>query len=141
MYLGYDELSDLQKESVTEEQFNKYIEKAQDIVDYVTGHYWLHRDFKSVIPTHYLVKQTKKAVYSQVVYFVENEGSSIVDFQVPSSFSAGRTSITNRSSQTEQKLDLSTLISPEVYMHLEGTGLMYRGVNNPYYRGNGWDWL
>ena len=140
MYFSYDELSDLQKESVSEEQFNMYIVKAQDIVDHVTAHYWMYKKFESIIPTNFLVKQTKKAVYSQLEHFVKQDGSTIADFQAPTSFSVGRTSITNSTSQQSSEVNLNTLISPEVYMHLEGTGLLYRGVN-PYYRGDGWDWL
>lgn len=138
MYLSYDELSDLQKESVSEEQFNKYIEKAQDIVDHVTSHFWKYKDFDN--SNVFLVKQTKKAVYSQLEHFVKQDGSTIADFQVPTSFSAGRTSITNSTRQQSSEVNLNTLISPEIYMHLESTGLLYRGVN-PYYRGDGWDWL
>lgn len=138
MYLSYDELSEVQKESVTVEQFNEYIEKAEDIVDHVTSHFWMYKNFDDA--NKFLVKQTKKAVYSQLEHFVKQDGSTMADFQVPTSFSAGRTSITNGSNQTESEADLSTMISPEIYMHLEGTGLLYRGTN-PYYRGHGWDWL
>lgn len=139
MFIKYDDLSDLQKQKVTQEQFEEYIEPAEAIIHNVTDNYWMVYDHKH---ESFQVKQTKKAIFAQLMWFVEHGGSSVATFKKPSSFSAGRTSVTERSGREQSsEAGATSLVNPEVYIHLEGTGLLFRGVHNPYYRGYGWSWL
>ena len=140
MFLIYDDLTESQKEKLTEEQFMEYIEQAEAVIHNVTNNYW---NVYPYVAGTYLVKQTRKAVFAQIMWFVENGGSSLQSFKSPASFSAGRTSVTERSGRDQSEdAGLTQLVNPEVYIHLQDTGLLYRGVHqNPYYRGDGWTWL
>lgn len=140
MFLRYNDLSDLQKQKVTQDQFEEYIEPAEAVIHNVTNNYWMVYDQKQ---ESFQGEQTKKAIFAQVMWFVDHGGSSVATFKKPSSFSAGRTTVTERSGREQStEAGATALVNPEVYIHLEGTGLLFRGVDhNPYYRGDGWTWL
>lgn len=112
--------------------FTSNLAKASAVLDNVTNHFYCFNDIKSD-PIAFRVHQFKLALCAQIIYFDEVGGDTYESINnTPQSFSAGRTSITNgiRSSFSKES-EVSrnkSLIAEDVYIYLEGTGLLYRGV-------------
>lgn len=125
-YLEYGEFIGLsRREDVSEEIFTEYLPKASAVLDSETNQFYRFHNIKDD-PIDFRVNQFKLALCSQIIYFYEAGGDSNESLnKTPQSFSAGRTSISNKS--TENGKD-KPLVSEDVYIYLEGTGLLYRGV-------------
>ncbi|MBO1101391.1 hypothetical protein [Enterococcus hirae] len=125
-YLEYGEFFGLiQREDISEEIFIKYLPKASAVLDNVTNQFYKFHNIKKD-PITFRATQFKLALCVQIIYFVEAGGDSNESLnKTPQSFSAGRTSISNKS--TENGKD-KPLVAEDVYIYLEGTGLLYRGV-------------
>ena len=128
-YLIYSEFKDISNSDITEDKFNELILKASDILDHVTNNFY---QYQSIEDDKFLwrVKQFKKALASQITFFEEVGSTSYEGINnTPQSFSAGRTSVSHASRfNAGGKNESKSLIAEEVYMHLSGTGLLYRGV-------------
>ena len=73
--------------------------------------------------------QFKKALVAQIEYFNEIGSTSFESMNSgPQSFSAGRTSVTQKQGSSNQQVS-KELVAEEVYIYLSGTGLLFRGVN------------
>jgi hypothetical protein len=126
-YLTYDEFKEIQGAEIDESTFDKLLPKATPILDYVTKHYYSYVDYEN--DNAFRVKQFKKALSAQIAYFHESGANTFAGLnKAPQSFSAGRTSVTNASGNTSEGNGKKSLIAEEVYMHLEGTGLLFAGV-------------
>src|SRR5690625_2809792 len=116
-YLTFDEFKDLSNFDIDDSEFEKLLPKASAMLDYVTNHFYQKVEMDH--DNQWRVSQFKKALCAQIEYFHETEGTTYESInQVPQSFSAGRTTVTNRSDgQDESKL----LVAQDVYIYLEGT--------------------
>ena len=128
-YLTHLEFKDICKSDINEDRFNELLLKASDILDHATNsfyQYWNIEDDNF----SWRVKQFKKALASQIMFFDEVGSTSYEGINnTPQSFSAGRTSVSHASRfNAGGKNESKSLIAEEVYMHLSGTGLLYRGV-------------
>lgn len=127
-YLTYAEYNEYGFNEIEEAQFSKLIRKAGDRVDSITRYFYKFNDINEDL--EFRREQFKKAVGAQVEYFHEvgsttSEGIN----KAPQTFSAGRTSVTNASnSKGAGGSGKKDVIPEEVYMYLEGTGLLYAGV-------------
>ncbi|MGH1757306.1 hypothetical protein [Enterococcus hirae] len=123
-YLEYGEFIGLsRREDVSEEIFTEYLPKASAVLDNVTNQFYRFHNIKED-PIIFRVRQFKLALCVQIIYFYEAGGDSNESLNKnPQSFSAGRTSISNKSTEKSK-----SLIAEDVYIYLEGTGLLYRGV-------------
>ena len=128
-YLTYPIFTELTKSEMDEATFEKLLPKASDVLDHVTNNFYQRTNMTEDV---YLwrVQQFKKALASQITYFDEVGSTTYEGInKQPQSFSAGRTSVANASRySTVGANESKSAVAEEVYMHLSGTGLLYRGV-------------
>ena len=125
-YLTYQEYINFGFTEIDEQEFNRLLPKASDVVDSVTRSFYKFNDINDDVP--FRREQFKKAVASQIQYFHDMGGTSSHELNEAQTVTIGRTTVStsNRnSSQDEQK---NKLISDDVFMYLRYTGLLYRGV-------------
>lgn len=127
-YLTYNEFEELSQSDIDEKTFDSLIRKASAILNNITGYFYIKNDIEK--DNEWRVKQFKQALCAQIEYFHEVGSSTFEGInQAPQSFQAGRTSVTNTSrfnagGENESK----SLVAEDVYIYLEGTGLLYAGV-------------
>lgn len=126
-YLTFNEFSNLSEREMSEEAFDRHYKSAAAILDHVTQFFYRFNDIEQDIP--FRKEQFKKALVAQIEHFnVIGLQSFNEAADTPQSFSIGQTSITNKSGRTKDETnDLKPLIALDVYVHLDGTGLLYRG--------------
>lgn len=127
-YLEYGEFIKLRRrEDLSEEIFSKYLSKASAVLDNVTNRFYQFHNIKED-PIAFRVEQFKLALCSQIEYFSELGADTFEGInKAPQTFSAGRTSISNKSTGNGKD---KSLIAEDVYIYLESTGLLYRGVES-----------
>lgn len=128
-YLTYDEFNELAPHIELEEtEFNKLLPKASDVLNNVTSHFYARKDIEK--DNLWRVKQFKKALCAQIEYFNEVGGTTHESINsAPQSFTAGRTTVSNSGRyRTDGESDGKTIVAEDVFVFLEGTGLLYRGV-------------
>lgn len=122
-YLRAEDLADL---DVEEQQFPALaVKRAEDLLDVVTRRFYESHSFEDDV--EWRKSAVRRAVLAQVAYFVETgETTSEGLNSTPQSISIGRTRVTtvhgNASKSTKH------LACEEFYLHLSGTGLLYRGA-------------
>lgn len=129
-YIDFEEFKDLTgKEDDFEPTFKKYLTKASAVLDNITNRFYQLNEIKDD-PIGFRVKQFKLALCSQIIYFDEVGADTYESINnAPQSFSAGRTSISNASRYNPSgENESKSLVSEDIYIYLEGTGLLYRGV-------------
>lgn len=128
-YLTFEEFKKINDVDVDEATFNKLLPKASAILDNVTNHFYARCDIEKDNP--WRVGKFKAALSAQIEYFNEVRATTFEGInKAPQSFSAGRTSVTNTSrfnagGENESK----SLVAEDVYIYLEGTGLLYTGID------------
>lgn len=126
-YLAHNEFTEFGFTEIDEVKFNNLLLKASAVLDNVTNYFYQRHDIDR--DNEWRVNQFKIALSSQIEYFdaVGSTYESINDS--PQSFSAGRTSVSNASRlNSSRATESKPLVSEDVYVYLEGTGLLYRGV-------------
>lgn len=127
-YLTHEEYKGFGFEGLTDVEFNKLLPKSSAILDNVTNHFFQRIDITKY--NSWTVGKFKQALCSQIEYF-NALGATTFDSinSSPQSFSAGRTSVSNASRfNPSGENESKSLVAEEVYMFLEGTGLLYSGV-------------
>lgn len=125
MHLTFDEYQDLNG-TVDEPAFNRLIEKAEQVISNVTSRFYLKNVWLTDNP--WRKKQYQKAIVAQIEFFNE-KGSTSMELEQLQSFSIGRTSVGGRNSSSQQSSNGNSLVNPDIYLYLEGTGLLFRGVD------------
>ena len=126
-YLTYEEYIDLGFPEIDEQEFNRLLSKASDVVDSVTRSFYKFNDIESDVP--FRREQFKKAVAAQIQYFYDMGGTSSHELNEPGTVTIGRTTVSSGSrNSTSQDDSKNKLVSDDVYMYLQGTGLLYRGL-------------
>src|SRR5690625_2399783 len=126
-YLTYDEFKDLSQVDLEESKFNALIKKCSAILNNITGYFYVKNDIEK--DNEWRVKQFKQALCAQIEYFHEVGATTFEGINnEPQSFSAGRTSVVNASRSSETSTEKS-VVSEDVYIYLEGTGLLFSGVS------------
>lgn len=123
-YLEYDEFK--QYSDINEGEFEKLLPKASAILDNITNHFYAKSNIEQ--DDLWRVSKFKQALVAQIRYFDELGATTYEGInKAPQSFTAGRTSVSqgNRSNQGSMS---KPLISEDVYVYLEGTGLLYSGI-------------
>lgn len=127
-YLDYETFKDYSKRELTEEQFEEYAAKAEVVLNNVTQHYYEHHDLQ-----HDTVDIRKnnfiKAFVAQIEFFHTHKTTDFSEIaSIPQSYSVGRTSVTNSDSRrNDDSNNYTSIVADDVYLYLEGTGLLYRG--------------
>jgi hypothetical protein len=131
-YLTYEEFEELTEGStkVTEEQFRKLLPKASAILDNVTSHFYVRHSMDKDNP--WRVRQFKLGLCSQIEYFNALGATTFEEINnAPQTFQAGRTSVSNASRYNPSGANESKpLVAEDVFIYLEGTGLLYSGVRS-----------
>lgn len=127
-YLTYEEFKDLSNIDIDEDEFNKLLPKATAVIDNVTSYFYVKNDIEQ--DNKWRVKQFKQALCAQIEYFNEVGGTTHESINsAPQSFTAGRTTVSNSGRyRTDGESDGKTIVAEDVFVFLEGTGLLYRGV-------------
>lgn len=124
-YLSYEEFDNFKIGEVDVIEFDKFINKACDVIDSVTNFYYQHNNLENDISFRKI--QFKKAIAAQVKYFSDLGGSSIEEIQSAQSVTIGRTSI-SKGSNSHSKQEKQSLTSEDALMYLKSTGLLYTGI-------------
>lgn len=114
-----------------EKTFEQFYSKAAAVIDNITNRFYqLHKIDED--PVTFRVDQFKLALCSQIEYFGELGAATFESInRAPQTFSAGRTSVSNGSRYNSSGANESkSLVAEDIYIYLEGTGLLYRGVDS-----------
>lgn len=122
-YLTYEEYNQLGFADMEEAEFNKLLPKASDVIDGITRYFYRFNDIEKDVP--FRREQFKKAIAAQIEYFHDMGATSSHEINSPLTVNIGRTQI--MTGEANQK-KTNTLISPDVYMYLRDTGILYRGI-------------
>lgn len=122
-YLTYEEYNDMGFAELEKKDFDKLAKHAGDAIDSITRDFYVFNDLEDDVKFRRV--KFKKAVAAQVEYFHEMGATSTHGMNSPLSVQIGRTQM---SSGVANQKDMNKLISKDVYMYLEGIGLLYRGI-------------
>ncbi|MCM3618747.1 hypothetical protein M3936_14240 [Sutcliffiella horikoshii] len=128
-YLTYEEFKEITEKDIQREQFDKLLARSSAILDSVTSHYYKRRDIST--DNTWRVSQFKHALCAQIEYFHVLGATTFEEINnTPQTFSAGRTSVSNASRYNPSGANESKpLVAEDVFIYLEGTGLLFRGVS------------
>src|SRR5699024_6236539 len=88
-YLTYEEYNDFGFSEIAEDEFNKLIRKASDMIDSITRHFYKFNDINDDV--EFRREQFKKAVGAQVEYFNEVGSTTYEGINsAPQTFQAGQ---------------------------------------------------
>ena len=128
-YLTFSEFRELAPHIELEElEFNKLLQKASAVLNNVTSYFYVKNDITN--DNSWRVNQFKQALVAQIEYFHEIGATTFESINnAPQSFSAGRTTVSNASRfKATGTNETKSLVAEDVYVFLEGTGLLYAGV-------------
>lgn len=123
-YLTYQEYIDFGFVEIDEENFNRLLPKASDVIDGITRSFYRFNDMEKDVA--WRREQFKKAIAAQIEYFHEMGATNTHGLNEPTSVTIGRTTINTRN--YAQKDTRNGLICPDVFLYLKDTGLLYSGV-------------
>lgn len=124
-YLDHVEYKDYGFVEIPNQDFNRLLRKASDVIDNVTRRFYVFTDIE--MDVQWRRDAFKKAVAAQIEYFHETGSSTSHGLNEPTQVTIGRTSIGGRQGSSSSG-GHKDLISNDALMHLQGTGLLYRGV-------------
>lgn len=113
---------------IAQDEFTKLLNKAESLLDVITNSFYRFTNFDT--DNEWRKKRVKRALISQIDYFKETGKTTTEGLNSsPQSVSLGRTTISqssryNASGSNESK----TIISDDMEIYLQGTGLLYRGI-------------
>lgn len=127
-YLTYEEFQVLSDAEIEETKFKKLNKKASAVLDNITSFFYVKNDIEK--DNEWRANQFKQALCTQIEYFEEVGATSFESINnAPQTFSAGRTSVSNASRYNPSGANESKpLIAEDVFIYLEGTGLLFSGV-------------
>lgn len=127
-YLTYEEFQNLSDVEIEESKFNKLNKKASAVLDNITSFFYVKNNIEK--DNEWRVNQFKQALSTQIEYFEEVGATNFESINnAPQTFSAGRTSVSNASRYNPSGANKSKpLIAEDVFIYLEGTGLLFSGV-------------
>lgn len=131
-YITFEEFKQVTgKTDDYQETFERFYQKAKAVIDNITNRFYQNNDIKND-PILFRVEQFKLALCSQIEYFGELGADTFEGInKTPQTFSAGRTSVSNGSRYNSSGANESkALVAEDIYIYLEGTGLLYRGVDS-----------
>lgn len=129
-YITFDEYKELTGATGDKlDKFNANLSKASVVIDNITNNFYQFNDLKTDKVT-FRADRFKLALCAQIDYFIEVGGNTFEAVnKAPQSFSVGRTSISSGSRNNAiGQNETNQLVAEDVYIYLEGTGLLYRGV-------------
>ena len=129
-YITFDEYKELTAAANDNvDKFNANLSKASAVIDNITNNFYQFNDLETD-KVKFRADRFKLALCAQIDYFIEVGGNTFEAVnKAPQSFSVGRTSISSGSrNNASGQNETNQLVAEDVYIYLEGTGLLYRGV-------------
>lgn len=128
-YLTFNEFKERSKSDIDEPTFDRLIVKASAILNNITSYFYVKNDIEQ--DNEWRVKQFKQALCAQIEYFREVDSTTFEGINnTPQSFTAGRITVTNASRfNPSGENESKSLVAEDVYIYLEGTGLLYSAVS------------
>jgi len=128
-YLTFTEFKELSKSEIDEPTFDRLITKASAILSNITSYFYVKNDIEQ--DNEWRVNQFKQALCAQIEFFDEVGATSFEGINnSPQTFQAGRTSVSNTSRfNASGENESKSLVAEDVYIYLEGTGLLYAEVS------------
>ncbi len=129
-YITFDEYKELTVAANDNvDKFNANLSKASAVIDNITNNFYQFNDLETD-KVKFRADRFKLALCAQIDYFIEVGGNTFEAVnKAPQSFSVGRTSISSGSrNNASGQNETNQLVAKDVYIYLEGTGLLYRGV-------------
>lgn len=114
-------------------EFEALLLKSSSVIDNITNRYYQFNSFEDDVDNKlgWRVEAFKRAIGTQIEYFVENKAMTTSGINSkPLTQQIGRTSIGLGSKGQTTRKDDDSIVCPDVYLGLEGTGLLYRGVRS-----------
>lgn len=127
-YLTFEEFKGITgKSDEFEVNFYRFYPKAEAVLDHITNRFYQFSDIKND-RIAFRVNQFKKALCSQIVFFDEMDADTFEGVnKTPQTVTIGAT-ISNSSRYNAGGANESkALVAEDIYIYLEGTGLLYRG--------------
>lgn len=128
-YLEYKEYEELGGKA-TNERFDSFYPKASVLLDNITDYRYIKNDLDKDVD--FRKKRFKTALVAQINYFDEMDADTFESLNKgPQSVQIGSTTVSNGSRYNATGSNESKpLVPDDVYICLEGTGLLYRGVGS-----------
>ena len=129
-YITFDEYKELTAAANDNvDKFNANLSKASAVIDNITNNFYQFNDLETD-KVKFRADRFKLALCAQIDYFIEVGGNTFEAVnKAPQSFSVGRTSISSGSrNNASGQNETNQLVAEDVYIYLEGTSLLYRGV-------------
>lgn len=128
-YITFEECEEyLGEDRLTEEQFDKYILKAEEVVDQLTMRHYQFNDINED-SVRFRVKQFKKAICAQVLYFSDMDSDTAEGLNsVPDTVTVGRTTVSMNGKRQATGNRNRSLVATDTLVCLSCTGLLYRGI-------------
>ncbi len=127
--LTYDDyISDGNYRDITQDEFDRLLKKAENLLDVITNSFYHLNEFDS--DNEWRKQRVKRALISQIDYFKETRKTTVEGLNsVPKSVSLGRTTISQSGSYSASDANGSkSIVSEGMDTYLQGTGLLYRGI-------------
>lgn len=106
--------------------FDQLLKRATPILDNITRGFYQKNDISSDYP--HRVDKFKHALGSQIEYFAETHSLTSESLNsYPQSQHIGDTTITMAGGKGNGDNLIKSIVCPDVYLHLEWTGLLHRG--------------
>jgi len=124
-YLTFDEYKELKYSELKEDDFEKLLPKASDIMDVQTRNFYYFNELDNDL--QFRREKFKKAMAAQIEFMFLADAQSSYEAKSPVSWSIGRTSVSESSRTQGQGQNETSIICEDSLMLLSGTGLLYRG--------------
>lgn len=122
-YLTYEEYKEFGFSEIDETEFNQLLPRASDVLDSVTRYFYKQNELDKDI--EFRKVQFKKALAIQIEYFHDIGATTSHGINNPLSVQIGRTQVSQGVANQQKS---NNVVSEDVYMYLQGTGLLYRGI-------------
>src|SRR5690625_2489799 len=126
-YLTFKEYQDVGFGELEEDEFDKLLPRASDVLNSVTRSFYEFNDIDEDV--EFRRERFKKALAVQIQFFNDMGATTSYDIDTPAHVQIGRTSGSTSSRYTgNNKDDRNRLISEDALMYLRDTGLLYAGI-------------
>lgn len=125
-HLTYEEYNEYGFTELEKAEFDRLANRASDVLDHVTRNFYVFNSLDDDI--EFRRTKFKKAVACQVEYFHEMGATTTHGLKEAGTVTIGRTTVTQGGRNSDSNAGEDSLVSDDVYLYLNGTGLLYRGI-------------
>src|SRR5690625_2854409 len=127
-YLTYEEYQELGFNEIKEDEFNKLLPGASDVLNSFTRSFYEFNDINDDV--EFRRTRFRKALAVQIQFFNDMGATTSYDIATPAHIQIGRTSVssTGRSTGSATNNKKTDVICDDALMYLRDTGLLYAGI-------------